>query len=127
MTNEQPEPVFDVEVIDRLVELFGDLAPAGQLIEIFVGEAPQLVDTVLRGLAADDLEEARRGAHALKSSAASVGAMRLSGLCARLEARLRAGEVDAARGDVGALRGTLQETLDVLAGELARLRSSDRP
>jgi len=124
MAAELPELVFDVAVIDRLVELFGDRAPAGQLVEIFLQESPQLVDSVAQGLACNDLEESRRAAHSLKSSAATVGALRLSAASARIEGVLRSGRVDSARAELAQLQAELDQVRDVLAAEVARLRGS---
>ncbi len=121
MAAELPEPVFDVAVIDRLVELFGDHAAAGQLLEIFLQESPQLVDSVAQGLARNDLDEALRAAHSLKSSAGSVGAMRLSAASARVEGALRSGQLDAPRVELKQLQAELDQVRQVLAAEVARL------
>ena len=115
------EPVFDVSVIDRLVELFGDRASARQLIEIFLQESPQLADSVAQGLADGDAEASRMAAHSLKSSAASVGALRLSAVSAGIEGALRSGEIGAARGELTQLQAELDQALDALAAEVIRL------
>jgi len=83
--------VLDAGAIERLREL--DPRGEGQLIERVVGAfetsvgrlIPQLHDAQRAG----DLAGIRHVAHTLKSSSASVGAMKLSQMCAHTEAMIR--------------------------------------
>lgn len=75
---------------------------------------PQLVEAQARG----DAAGVRHVAHTLKSSSASIGALRLSTLCAQLEAAVRAGstdgldaQVEALRAEVEAVRPALEQLL----------------
>lgn len=102
---------------------------AGALHEL-VGDEPALVleilayfDEVAAGIRADLLQAARAGdaaeagmlAHRLKSSARSVGAVRLGQACARLEE-----DVEAGRGDLVATR--VVDVVDALDTALAAMR-----
>lgn len=74
---------------------------------------PQLQDSHRRG----DLQGIRYVAHTLKSSAASVGGMRLSSVCADLESRIR----QAQGGDLTSQVQALVEETDKLRLALQRL------
>jgi HPt (histidine-containing phosphotransfer) domain-containing protein len=89
--NSASPPVLDEEALQRLREL----DPSGQnhllerVLRAFESSvlrlAPQLRDARQRG----DMQAIRHVAHTLKSSSASVGALRLSRLCAEIEAVVR--------------------------------------
>lgn len=59
------------------------------LLDTYLEESSGLVTTIQAGTNSGDLASVLRPAHSLKSSSASIGAMRLSKLCADLEAHLR--------------------------------------
>ena len=62
---------------------------AAELAGAFVAESEQLADRLRSGLQATDGSQIRGAAHSLKSSSATLGARRLSALCAALEAATR--------------------------------------
>ena len=59
------------------------------LLDTYLEESTGLVRDVSESVGSGDLERALRPAHSLKSSSASIGAIRLSKLCADLESFLR--------------------------------------
>jgi HPt (histidine-containing phosphotransfer) domain-containing protein len=59
------------------------------LLDTYLEESAGLVSAISEGTSQGDLASALRPAHSLKSSSASIGAMRLSRLCADLESHLR--------------------------------------
>jgi HPt (histidine-containing phosphotransfer) domain-containing protein len=59
-------------------------------------------------------------AHTLKSSSASLGAMRLSGLCAKIELDLRSGQLNAIADDAAALQTEVHVVQQALNHMLAR-------
>jgi len=79
------------EEFQSLAEMIGLDMPEvlADLIETYLSESRSLVDSLVAAHQAGDNDAMVRPAHSLKSSSASVGAMRLSGLCADLEAHLR--------------------------------------
>ena len=89
--NFAPTPVLDEEALQRLREL--DPGGRSHLLERVLRAfessllrlAPQLREARQRG----DLQAVRHVAHTLKSSSASIGALRLSRLCAEIEAAVR--------------------------------------
>jgi HPt (histidine-containing phosphotransfer) domain-containing protein len=74
-----------------LIEMIGGDAPevVVDLLDTFLDESVKLVNTIVDAHAAGDQATMLRPAHSLKSSSASVGAIRLSLLCADLESYLR--------------------------------------
>jgi HPt (histidine-containing phosphotransfer) domain-containing protein len=75
---------LDPRVLTRLRDTLGD-AGIGEMIEVFLAEAPSLISTLQRAVELDDAEELRRAAHTLKSNGATFGARGLAELCRRLE------------------------------------------
>jgi HPt (histidine-containing phosphotransfer) domain-containing protein len=69
-----------------------------------------------------DLQGMRHVAHTLKSSSASVGGMKLSGICAELESGIRQGQT----GDQTPLVEALVEEVDKLLAALQRLSEGGR-
>jgi len=52
-----------------------------------------LVDQLVQGLGSSDLSAVRHASHTLKSSSASIGAVKFSALCADIESMARANDV----------------------------------
>jgi HPt (histidine-containing phosphotransfer) domain-containing protein len=63
------------------------------MIRLFLENAPTRIEQVRNGVAANNVKEAERGVHSLKSSAANVGAMQVSRLAARMEDLAAAGDL----------------------------------
>lgn len=86
----QPD-VLDAEAIDRLRDWGGERL-LGQMIRLFLDNSADRMDQIRTGRDGADLEEAGRGAHSLKSSAANVGAQRVRELAAEIERQCNAGQ-----------------------------------
>lgn len=67
-----------------------------ELIDLYLGEVPQLIDSIRKGLQNNDWKSARRAAHTLRGSSGNLGVLQLSYLAGKLE-RLDEAEVEAAR------------------------------
>lgn len=91
------EAAIDPEALDRLREWGGDKL-LGQMLRLFLENSGKRMAQIRRGLDGGPLEEAEKGAHSLKSSAANVGAMDVRTVAAELEEMARAGGEDEARG-----------------------------
>jgi HPt (histidine-containing phosphotransfer) domain-containing protein len=61
----------------------------GRLIDIYVEDAPKLVEQIRIGIEANDPDKVRTAAHTLKSNSANLGARTLAGVCRELEAKAR--------------------------------------
>jgi len=83
------EAVLDVSMLDSLGALQrqgeGDLAR--EVAQAFLEAAPRRLRGLHGALRRKDVSALERHAHSLKASAAMVGALRLSALCAELEER----------------------------------------
>lgn len=111
-----PSPI-DAAALQRLRDWGGDRL-LNQMVRLFLDNTPERLAQIEGGLAeGGDLEEAHRGAHSLKSSAANVGALTVSAVAARLEIATR--ERD--RGDAQALRIQLEAAFREARTELAGL------
>jgi HPt (histidine-containing phosphotransfer) domain-containing protein len=86
-----PAPVLDAAALAGLREL--DPTGKNHLIErvlaAFRTSTARLIPQLLEAHRTADLKGVRHVAHTLKSSSASVGGMKLSGICADLESRIR--------------------------------------
>jgi HPt (histidine-containing phosphotransfer) domain-containing protein len=91
--------IIDPQAQARLRE-WGGAKLLTQMIRLFLENAPNRMEQVRKGLAEGNVREAERGVHSLKSSAANVGALRVSRLAAQMED-------DAARADLAAVAGQM--------------------
>ena len=86
-----PTPVLDEAALQRL----RDLDPEGKsrllerVLRAFEGSVARLGAQLVEARAKNDMPSVRHAVHTLKSSSASVGALRLSRLCAEIEAAVR--------------------------------------
>jgi HPt (histidine-containing phosphotransfer) domain-containing protein len=67
-----------------------------ELIDLYLGEVPQLIDSIRKALQLNDWKAARRAAHTLRGSSGNLGVLQLSSLADKLE-RLEETEVNLAR------------------------------
>ena len=109
-------PVLDEGVLQDLRASVGDdEAFIVDLVETYVNEGATNLDGILAAAAAGDPEAIVRPAHTLKSSSASLGAMRLSAIARGLEATGRAGVSDGLAEDAELARSTWLATLEAFA------------
>jgi CheY-like chemotaxis protein len=109
-----PAPSIPVLDPDTLVELQDPGIPGllAELIGLFSEDAPHNVARLHAAVAGADPAEVTRIAHALKGSAATLGARTMAATCAAIEAAGRAGRA----ADLGPALAELQrQTHDVLA------------
>ncbi len=94
----------------RLSRLEGDRELFGELAQVFRTECPKIVREIRRAIAAQDTANLEYQAHALKGSAANLGASAVSQTAYALEQIGRSGEMKQA-----------SELLQVLEGDVDRL------
>ena len=97
----------DSDIIDpaaqaRLQE-WGGPKLLNQMIRLFLENAPARLEQVRKGLAEGNVRDAERGVHSLKSSAANVGAMKVSRLAAQMEELATAGDLTSVAGHMPTL------------------------
>lgn len=76
--------VFDPRPLEELRDAGGDELIV-ELIDLFLQDSPPRARSVLNAIAALDCKSLEEAAHALKSSSAAMGALRLAQLCQHLE------------------------------------------
>ena len=105
-----------IEVLRNLgTEAGGDLVQ--RVLNLFLSEAPKLMGVLRQGLQNGDADAAKRGAHTLKSNAASVGAMRFSELCRSAEQAVAGGDLTRA----AALSRDIDKAWPAVEGAIRRL------
>ncbi|HTK35920.1 MAG TPA: MHYT domain-containing protein [Caulobacteraceae bacterium] len=109
--------VIDRGAFENVTAFRGDKGAA--LLKTVVGKlresGPALTGDVLAAAAQGDVEALWRAAHSLKSSAGALGAVRLSGRCAQIEALGRAGDLEALKPLLDGLESDLSDALAALA------------
>jgi HPt (histidine-containing phosphotransfer) domain-containing protein len=84
MMNTARDAVGDMDALKRL-ERFGGFKLREELTTLFLQEAPLRIAAARAALAGGSAEGVRAVAHALKSSAGQMGALRMQQICERLE------------------------------------------
>jgi histidine phosphotransfer protein HptB len=86
--------VIDPSALDALMAATGDDPDfLGEMIDVFLADAVELLDSMDEALASGDTEALRRAAHSLKSNAATFGATRLTALARQIEEQSKTTEV----------------------------------
>jgi hypothetical protein len=90
--------IIDPTALDQIRALAtpGGPDPLAMVLDQFFLSTPALLDRLRSGATAGDAETVRAVCHTLKSSMASLGAMRLSELCRDAEAAVKSGTPECA-------------------------------
>jgi PAS domain S-box-containing protein len=120
----QPGPAIDPDAIRRLAASFGEGGNGSivVLIDTFLGHIPGQQEALATALERGEVDEVRRGAHTLKTNAATFGATGLADLCRELEAAGKAGTLEGA----SRLLSRIEVELERVTGELASIRAELR-
>jgi HPt (histidine-containing phosphotransfer) domain-containing protein len=111
-------PATDPEALTRL-ERFGGPKLLDEMIALFLENARERLAAALAGLDDHDAAAVEDAMHALKSSSAQLGALRLSRLCQEAETVAGGGTLTGIRGLLGQCRDELARVRSWLAGERA--------
>ena len=100
---EPPAPVEPAAVIDwavleelRMLQAEGEPDFAREMMDLYVENAPQLIEAIRRAIEQNDPATLQRSAHNLKGNSASLGAQRMSALSFELEKLGRAATIEGA-------------------------------
>ena len=109
-------PILDDAVLDELrASTGGDEEFIVDLVETYLSEGAGDLEHLLAAAGALDSEAVVRPAHTLKSSSASLGAMRLSAICRAIEEDGRAARTATLREDAELARSTWDATVAAFA------------
>ena len=114
-------PIIDPQALERLREWGGEKL-AGQMVRLFLKNTGTRMDQIRTGVSDGNLDEAERGAHSLKSSAANIGAELLRTLATRMESAALDANIDSARTLLPELEAAYSEAmteLEVIEKEIA--------
>jgi len=110
-------PILDQVVIDELREsVGGDEAFIADLVATYLAEGPDHLAGIAAGVAAGDAGAVIRPAHTLKSSSASLGAMRLSQIAREIEFAGRNEETAALPEQLESARAAWDATVEAMKG-----------
>jgi HPt (histidine-containing phosphotransfer) domain-containing protein len=106
--------IIDLQALERLKEWGGDKL-AGQMVRLFLKNTGTRMDQIRAGVSEENLEEAERGAHSLKSSAANIGAEVLRTMATRMESAALDANMDHARALMPELESAYADAMKELA------------
>ncbi|MFH2202284.1 MAG: response regulator [Elusimicrobiota bacterium] len=110
-----PAEAIDMSVIDEIRETAQDQPQLlNEIIGIYLKDVPERLGDIARAFDGGDHETVRKLAHRLKGSSRVMGAVRLGGRCAELEAVAEFGDPDEARRKFAAMQeefGRVREKL----------------
>lgn len=110
-------PVFDPGAIEKLRKVGGDEASIfiAEVAQLFLEETRKSLAELQRAADEGQRERAARIAHSLKSSAATLGLMRLSAACESLETTAKAaGDAASTAAAAGVVRDEFEHTVPIL-------------
>jgi two-component system sensor histidine kinase/response regulator len=105
-----PEPTSSASVpmafdpAEAEARVAGDRELLRELVDIFVREAPGMLEKIERALAAGDAPAAHDGAHRLKGATSALAAITATPLADKIESFTEEGNIPAAAGLAGTLR-----------------------
>jgi two-component system sensor histidine kinase/response regulator len=85
-------PILDTE--EALVDLGGVRALYHELVDMFVGQAPHTIATIVSLIRSGDTDGTKQFIHRLKLSAENIGARKLVHLCSHIQSSLNNGNLD---------------------------------
>ncbi len=113
-------PTTDDASLERL-RRFGGGKLLSEMIALFLLAAPERINAARLGLSANDVKATEMALHALKSSSAQLGALRMQRLCEQGEKIARAGSLD----NIAVLVQNLEEEFPRVQRWLERARQPE--
>ena len=119
----ETEPLLEQETLERIRALQRPGKPnvLGKIINIYLQNSPGLIKTVRESVEQGDGVALSEAAHALKSSSANLGAVRMASVCKKLEDMGREGRIDMAKNLIDRIESEYKSAGSALADELGRI------
>jgi CheY-like chemotaxis protein len=114
---EDPPPL--AEQLDRallLERVEGDQELLAEMIQLFLADAPHLLDAMRNALLQGDMILLERSAHSMKGAAGNMSAMVTVNAAMQLEQSVKKGDPELSRAYLAALEGAVERLIPVLAG-----------
>ncbi|OGV33526.1 MAG: hypothetical protein A2020_10535 [Lentisphaerae bacterium GWF2_45_14] len=108
------EPLIDDKTIKRHIILGEDIVR--KLFNIFLEDSPARLEEIKKFSKENIPEKLRNSAHALKGSAAAIGAKRLSGVCREIQQNCEDGQLNKIPRLVEEASEVFEKTIDAIAG-----------
>ena len=117
------EPLLEQETLERIRSLQRPGKPnvLAKIINLYLQNSPGLMKIVHESMEQGDGVALCEATHALKSSSANLGAIRMATVCKNLENMGREGRIDAAKALIGRLESEYKSASSALADELGRI------
>ena len=115
--SEDPSP--HAEQLDRallLERVEGDQELLAEMIQLFLADAPHLLDAMRNALLQGDMILLERSAHSMKGAAGNMSAMVTVNAAMQLEQSVKKGDPELSRAYLAALEGAVERLIPVLAG-----------
>jgi HPt (histidine-containing phosphotransfer) domain-containing protein len=115
--------MMTMPILDRqslLTRLDGDEELAGEILALFIEDAPLQLSELDSALTAHSLEQVARVAHTIKGAAANIGGLRVEQAARALEAAARAGSEHAVGELAADLRVSIADLIEAIALASAR-------
>jgi two-component system, sensor histidine kinase RpfC len=123
----ETQPVVDFRALEELHALGQGGAFVAEVIDDFIVDAEQVLADLRAAVAADDIPAFRDSLHALRSSAANVGAVRLHRVCSGFDRRGAASLRDEGAAQAGQIVEEFARYRSVVARHLAERYGRSRP
>jgi two-component system sensor histidine kinase RpfC len=123
----EAQPAVDFRALEELHALGQGGAFVSEVINDFIVDAEQVIADLRAAVAADDIPAFRDGLHALRSSAANVGAVRLHRVCSSLDRRATASLRDEGAAQIGQIEEEFARYRSAVARHLAERNGRSRP
>ena len=119
IVEEAPPPVEQTALENiRALQVEGDPDFLTEMIDMYLTDAPVLMDRVQRSLREEDIQAARKAVHSLKGISGNLGARRLSELCDRMQLQADLENL----GEMLALEPTLEKEFERVCAALEKER-----
>jgi HPt (histidine-containing phosphotransfer) domain-containing protein len=112
-------PPVDLEGFRAAMREVGVESVVDSAVALFVNDAPGRMDAVRTAIAAAEASRIDTAAHAFKSGAGSIRAVRLAALLGEIETRAEAGDIETARALAPTLEAEYDAVMVYLRGALA--------
>jgi two-component system sensor histidine kinase/response regulator len=106
------------EQLDRaslLERVEGDQELLAEMIQLFLADAPQLLEAMRKALLQGDMILLERSAHSMKGAAGNMSAEVTVGAALRLEQSAKKGDAESSKANLATLEGAIERLLPVLA------------